>query len=135
MLRYMNMKMAIPGALLGILVCSLSTIADAATLNGYIPQRVVKYGDLDLTRRAGAVELYARIDAAAGDVCDPPDIGPLKFLMTEIRRCKKQAIARAIADVNEPTLTEYYLARTGEVFDADGRQVRRRAAPSNGSAQ
>ena len=63
MLRYMNMKPAISGALLGILVCSLSTVATAATLNGYIPQRVVKYGDLDLTpAERNAVELYARIN-------------------------------------------------------------------------
>ena len=36
-------------------------------------------------------------------------VGPLKFLMA-IQHCEKQAIARAIADVNDPTLTQYYLA-------------------------
>ena len=73
------------------------------------PQRVVRYADLDLTRPAGAATLYSRLRAAARDVCDP--VNPRDRTSGN---CAEAAMARAVADVNAPVLTDYYLSKTGQ---------------------
>ena len=75
-------------------------------------QVTVKFYDLDLTRLAGAQELYRRIEHAARDVCDPYASGRYVLSMP-YRDCKNQAIRRAVADVDAPLLTARYQALTG----------------------
>ena len=80
------------------------------------PQRVVRYADLDLTHPAGAATLYSRLRVAARDVCDP--VNPRDRSSVN---CAETALARAVADVNAPALTDYYLGKTGQdatTFDA-----------------
>ena len=77
-----------------------------------VRQEVVSYSDLDVTQFDGAQALYDRITQAAREVCGrvapwPVDAGAV------VRACRKDATARAVADVNEPALTNYYVARTG----------------------
>jgi UrcA family protein len=71
-----------------------------------VRRQVVRFADLDLTRPAGAQELYHRIQYAARDVCETSDrLGP-------DRRCIEQAIARAIAEVGTPLLRTRHLTAT-----------------------
>jgi len=113
-----NTKTAVPYALLAILLGSLSACADAyAAPPGYeVATRRVKYGDLDLTRSAGAATLYVRIRNAANAVCEPAMSSGARDSMLLTRRCKEQSIARAVADVNAPTLTSYYLTKTKQAI-------------------
>jgi hypothetical protein len=77
----------------------------------------VRFGDLDLTRAAGAQELYRRITHAARDVCET--IGPGGSAVgIRNRACIDRAIARAVVDIDSPLLTERY-----------ERQTRRRILP------
>ena len=114
MRHLMNPKTAVPCALLAILLGTLSGCADAyAAPPVYdVATRTVKYGDLDLSRTAGAASLYSRIQTAARAVCESPPFTGVRGEMLLSRHCMEQSIARAVADVNAPTLTSYYLMKT-----------------------
>jgi UrcA family protein len=112
--RHLNMKTAIPCTLLAMLLGSLS-VAAAAVEPGEVATRRVNFADLDLTRSAGVAVLYARIKSAAGEVCQPVNAREVESVMRS-NRCTPQAIARAVADVNAPALTSYYLAKTRQVI-------------------
>ena len=114
MRHLMNTKTAVPCALLAILLGTLSACADVyAAPPGYeVATRTVKYGDLDLTRSAGAATLYSRIQNAAKAVCEPAISSGARESMLLTLHCKEQSIARAVADVNAPALTSYYVSKT-----------------------
>jgi len=96
--------------LLGALTLySLSCDCLAAATSNDVRTETVKFADLDLTRPAGAQELYRRIQQAARDVCQPNDSAAhLQFS----QECRSSAIARAVVDVGAPLLTEQHRALT-----------------------
>ena len=107
-----KVKLLASGALLGVLLSPLSTLAaTVATLEEAPASRVVKYGDLDLSRDAGVAALYSRIRSAAREVCEPMDAVIMKMLRVRYD-CRQEAVARAVDDVNSPALTSYYLTKT-----------------------
>jgi UrcA family protein len=111
--RNLNMKAAVGSALCAMLSVSLSAPAGAGEPTE-APRRVVKFADLDLNHGAGVAELYARIRAAARDVCEPLIASDLASTIGA-RACVAQAIERAVAEVNAPQLTSYYLpSRAGQ---------------------
>jgi UrcA family protein len=112
--RHLNIGAAICSALCATLLGALSTPASAGE-SVQLARRVVKFADLDLTRGAGVAELYSRIRSAARDVCEPPIASDRESTILA-RACVAQAIERAIADVNSPQLTSYYLAKTRRVI-------------------
>ena len=114
MRHLMNPKTAVPCALLAILLGPLSACADVAAAPPVyeVATRTVKYGDLDLSRTAGAASLYSRIQTAARAVCESPPSTGVRGEMLLSRHCMEQSIARAVADVNAPTLTSYHLMKT-----------------------
>ena len=75
-----------------------------------VPQEKVKYADLDLSRSAGAGALYVRISMAANDVCRELDHGDLSSKLI-FNRCVHQAIANAVAAVDQPALYSVYSAK------------------------
>ena len=84
----------------------------AASSSDGVPQEVVRFADLDLTRPAGAQELYRRIQHAARDVCEATGTGPYSIAL-RYRDCTNQAIARAVTEVDAPLLTARYEATAG----------------------
>ncbi len=103
------MKSAIRFVILAAFLGSLSAVAAAA--NNEAPQRIVRFGDLDLTNTEGAGALYGRIKDAAKEVCEPDDASNLRQRLFA-HRCTEIAIARAVDEVNAPLLRSYHLART-----------------------
>jgi UrcA family protein len=77
------------------------------------PSRAVKFADLDLSRTQDAAVLYERLRSAAKTVCAPLDGQQIAQRMN-FRKCVKSAIGSAVAEVDRPTLTAYYKARTGD---------------------
>ena len=75
-------------------------------------QQAVNYHDLDLTGYAGAEELYNRIAQAARETCGLASPWPIDAVAI-VKKCRKDATARAVVDVNAPVLTAYYAARHG----------------------
>jgi UrcA family protein len=76
------------------------------------PQANVRFADLDLARVEGAQALYGRIRAAAESVCAPLDGRRLEEIV-RFRSCVGDALARAVSEVNRPTLTDYYQSKLG----------------------
>jgi len=72
---------------------------------------LVRFGDLDLSRTEGAKVLYQRLKGAAETVCAPLDSRDLAR-RTGFKECMQTAISTAVAKVDQPTLTAYYVART-----------------------
>jgi UrcA family protein len=111
MSRLLKMKVAVPCALLSIVVGSLSAVAAVTAQPDDPPSRRVYFGDLDLTRSTGVETLYTRISSAAREVCRTNDSWEPK-LFAHSYECKHGALARAVSDINLSTLTNYYLAKT-----------------------
>jgi len=77
--------------------------ADAIT---DVPRLEVTYTDLNIATDAGARTLYRRIATAARQVC-PRGEGSIIPKMDEVSRtCIREAIARAVREVNSPRLAE-----------------------------
>jgi UrcA family protein len=74
-------------------------------------QYVVQFADLDLSKMAGAITLYGRLQQAARVVCRPLESRELAGFI-EYRACLNQAVTRAVARVNRPLLSEYHQSRT-----------------------
>lgn len=111
------MKTPIRGTLLCVSLCALGALATANAAGDDPPTRLVRYGDLDLTRMDGVISLYRRIRGAARDVCSPMAASDL-VAQAFVRDCEEHAIASAVADVNAPLLTSYYMGRIGRASPA-----------------
>jgi UrcA family protein len=72
----------------------------------------VKFSELDTAKPAGIEMLYQRIRAAADTVCIERGVRDLQSGIAG-RKCKAQAIERAVSDVNLPRLTAMHRARAG----------------------
>ena len=91
------------------LMAALTTGVRAAD----VPQVHVKFADLNINTPAGAAALYQRIRVAADQVCAYPGTHDLAVLAKE-KACTNQAVAHAVATVNNPTLTGIYDVKTGQ---------------------
>jgi UrcA family protein len=110
MLHSLKLKIAVAGLVLGSLASPLGAIALTINRLGDVPSRVVDYGDLDLSRKSGISTLYARINSAAREVCEPLDVWSSKLLQ-KTHECRHDAVARAVGDVNSASLTSYFEQR------------------------
>ena len=113
-----RMKVSPLGALLALLataalaILGLGNAARAQSLDDALPGRtaIVHYGDLDLARSDSAARLYARLADAAEKVCSPLDTPDLT-LGQRHRQCVDDALDAAVAQVADPRLTAYRVAR------------------------
>ena len=106
----LNLKLSFLCALAGLAAHSPNTFAASVGFDEPPAARVVGYGDLDLKSNAGAATLYSRIRSAAREVCEPLDDVMIKLLRAKYD-CRADAVARAVAKVDSPALTNYYLGR------------------------
>jgi len=90
----------------------LGSGAQASDSGDSSTQKTVKYADLNLTDAKGVQTLYWRLTSAATTVCDVPDQRELARAAVA-KHCVDQAMAHAIATVNNPLLTSLYVAKTG----------------------
>jgi UrcA family protein len=107
-------KILVSCALVGIFASPFSAFATMISKLDEPATRVVRYGDLDLSRDSGVATLYSRINSAARAVCEPLDVMMPKVLRERFD-CRQDAVARAVADVNSPALTSYHLAKTNAI--------------------
>ena len=75
------------------------------------PTAIVKYQDLNISAGAGASALYARIRSAAQSVCRSYDQRDLESQALK-HDCISHAIAKAVAEVNDPALFTVYDAHS-----------------------
>jgi UrcA family protein len=72
---------------------------------------LVHFADLDLNNPAGVRALFGRLRGAAEQVCAPLQGRDLSSTWA-YHRCVRDALARAVAQVDQPDLSAYYRART-----------------------
>jgi UrcA family protein len=104
----LSFRAALATAMFGAFSLSLATVCTAAETDP--PQTTVKYGDLNVSNPQGAAALYTRIQRAALLVCLPFDMGNLSS-KARMAACVHQAIAAAVAKVDQPALFDVYNAR------------------------
>jgi UrcA family protein len=99
----------IAAAILTSLISSFSAVCNAADPTD-VRTTIVKYADLDLSTPQGAASLYNRIRFASEAVCsEARDLAAI----SRSQKCVKQAIAGAVAKVNQPALSAVYAAKYG----------------------
>jgi len=98
-------------ALTACMAVGLAAVAHAATPAG-APSVTVPFGDLNLASTKGIDTLYARVAAAARQVCAPGgvDIRDLQAYAIE-RACVSQAIANALRDLPDARVASSLAAR------------------------
>lgn len=101
------------------LAAGVSVYASYAQADG-TATRVVKYREADLATDAGAQKLYRQLKAASRAVCAT---WRQAELMTDYQACYTKALADAVADVNQQTLT-----RLHDRLDAKSARVHRARA-------
>jgi len=94
---------AIYCALGTVALCALS-ISVGASEQDNPPTKTVHFGDLNIAKPAGAKVLYARIRAAAREVCEISTRGD-PIMKPAMNRCIETAIDKAVRGVNAPELT------------------------------
>jgi UrcA family protein len=109
----LNPRTAIRGIAATVLTAALGgglTQVASAAEDGFVLQQVVKYGDLNLSNPQGAATLYARIRAAAANVCRP-FAGDNSLRSNS--ECMHKAITDAVIKVDQPELFAIYNAKNG----------------------
>lgn len=89
---------------------AIGALGSAHAADADSPALTVRYSDLNLSTEQGSLVLYGRIVAAAQQVCAVDDIRDLRAF-NAAKRCRAQAIANAVRDVNSPMLASVYAAR------------------------
>jgi UrcA family protein len=100
---------------LAAIVCGVAVTMPAMAdhSDGEPLTKVVSYADLNLNGEAGARTLYGRLRMAATQVCAPFRGDSLRE-KTNWRECFEPAVARSVAEIDEPVLTAYHLRQTGK---------------------
>ena len=93
-----------------LVVAAASMIAAVASAKGNDGSfsTVVRYSDLDLTQSADVSRLYARLKYASEKVCYVTDDSKNLRAKTLQADCMQGALNRAVAQVNEPKLTQLH---------------------------
>jgi UrcA family protein len=88
-----------------------TTTSFAAPYSDAPPSVTVRYDDLNLATSAGADALYRRISIAARAVCGDEYSRDLAVVAAN-QRCRADAVAKAVREVNNPQLALVHAART-----------------------
>jgi UrcA family protein len=95
-------------ATVAVIAFSLPAIASAAELKGRSEK--VSYTDLNVEKESGATALYRRLQLASKRVCGVESIknaGGIRAV-SEQRRCFRDTMDQAVAEINNATLTNIH---------------------------
>jgi UrcA family protein len=93
------------------LVCT-AAYADPAPVASH--SSVVRYSGFNLDQPRDVARLYYRITVAADRVCGPRSLTGSYYKTADYEACYADAVAQAVGDVNQPSLTAYYRQRWPE---------------------
>jgi UrcA family protein len=75
---------------------------------------IVHYNDLNLNQTRDVAKLYKRITVAANRVCGPRSLTGSNYKTADYQSCYTDAVAQAVAQIDHPSVTNYYRERGGE---------------------
>jgi len=111
-----RMKSKIHMLLLSLVAVCGSSLALADT-QVTVKSETVRYDDIRLISAVGAAVLYGRLHGAAERACGGPvDTVPLAQRV-RYKACVDEAVAKAVADVNNPMLTWYQESKRGNTSE------------------
>jgi UrcA family protein len=108
-----SLTVSIAVAILSLAGTALAVPEATAGSIAALPTRVVRFDDLNLGQPRGVAVLYARIQAAAAQVCGTAQRVGSRVVSTAWQVCVASAVDRAVSQVDRPVLTAYHEARTG----------------------
>jgi UrcA family protein len=100
-----------------LVILSVVAAGSAAVCNAAdddVRHEIVRYADVNISTPQGAAALFARLQGAAQRVCRQPDEESL-FASTQAHACITKAVATAVSQVNQPTLTALYNSKNGKM--------------------
>jgi UrcA family protein len=112
-----QVRMTLPKITLAMMICGIVSAAgigaaSAATADDSAPSLTVKYDPMALQSDNGARQLYRRLEAAANELC--PQFASDGHLVSSVtQQCRKQALARAVMQINNPRLVAVYRSNIG----------------------
>jgi len=92
-------------------VASTATHAAGAAVSDDVPQVTVKFSPTMLATEEGARSVYHRIVNAAELACPDMTTGS-RITNDAVRKCREQAVARAVRQINNPQLAQVYTNST-----------------------
>jgi UrcA family protein len=95
----------------GIVGAMSAGAVSAATPNDDVPALKVRYKADALETDRGAQVLYTRLVHAAEQVC-PAEFTGSRLVSESVQRCRDQAVARAVREINNSRLAAVYSATT-----------------------
>lgn len=108
----------------GAAITATAAAASAETSNGAEARSVhVSYADLNLGSEAGARAMYTRLSGAAHRACGDSSGRMSITEAREIRECVSGALDRAVAALDQPTVTALYEREYGVPRDPGDVQV------------
>lgn len=110
MITTRSIRRVLATAILGAFACTLATVCTAADPLDP-PQTKVNFADLNVSNPQGAAAVYARIERAAREVCQP--LEERYFRSRAHDACVHKAIADAVAKIDRPALFNVYNAHNG----------------------
>ncbi len=93
--------------LCGLAGAATAGAANVSPIEGEVPAIAVKYDAQSLASEDAVRALYARIVVASREVCPDMSVGH-RWADNATAACRKQAIARAVKQVNNPRLAALY---------------------------
>jgi UrcA family protein len=97
--------------LCGMVGATAAGAASAATADDDVPALKLRYTAGALDTDHGAKVLYTRLVHAAEQVC-PADFTGSRLVSSTVQRCRDQAVARAVHQINNSRLAAVYSATT-----------------------
>lgn len=89
----------------GLSMAAMGT-ANAATADSDVRSLVIHYSPETLATDGGVQALYRKLVNASEKVC--PQMQSVLWVTEDVRACRRQAIARAVAQINNPHLAALY---------------------------
>ena len=106
--RGAKVAMLLLGGLAGL---AAAGVAGASVSNNDVSRIVVKYSRESLSTDSGVNQLYSRIKYAAKQVC-PDASGRDLGAQQRVQDCRREAVARAIRNIDNSRLAALYASRT-----------------------
>jgi UrcA family protein len=94
-----------------LLLCGFASMAANAATPANAPSVAVKYDPQSLSTDNGVGELYQRIQYAAKAVCPDGSVRDLAA-QQQVQACRRQAVARAIAQIDNSRLAALHAGHT-----------------------
>ncbi|HEY0942391.1 MAG TPA: UrcA family protein [Steroidobacter sp.] len=93
------------GAFTALAFGAAAHAGDKTTTDAGVPQTVVNYSDLDLSRASDVRELYSRLRSASDTVCSEYRDSSELRMHRLYRSCFQDALSRAVRSVDHPAVT------------------------------